>query len=517
MKKVFSTVKGNILPILLGFATLWLRLIGLGYSDYQGDEIKALFLPDPTQPISNFLLTQRKGPIQFLVTFILKIFDPTYSSRFFMRLPFAIAGILTVYFFYRLVEMHFSKRAAFFGAFFLATNGFFVAFSRIIQYQAFVIFFMVLSLYFFTLSSKKEGWKIKGLYLGFISWALSCLSHYDGIFIAPFVFYTIYKWVKTYNIKTIKEFLRFFSLPGLISALLLASFYIPFVLEISKSTLSYWQGRITSTGGKISSSKYLFTVYQPIYVIHIYSILVVLGTASIFLKVINYVKQKNFEETLLYIGIGFWFIVPFIFLEVFVDIPGTHVYTYLISTFLVLGLGIDFIYKYFVKVLGKFAFAKFLFWLGTMIIFSFIFLQSNQIFVEHQTEYPWESEKFLAWELTQPTPAFHLSMFGFPYYRHWNEIGDFIEYSENNGYYSTNERKSIARYHISLKKDTKEAGYFIYIKNPQSFTNNIIYEKANYWAKNYQEILSFYKNGKSVAKIYSMPKGSLEEIQAQGY
>ena len=517
MKKVFSAIKGNILPIVLGLGAIWLRLANLGYSDYQGDEIKALFLPDTTQSISSFLLTQRKGPIQFLVTFILKIFDPTYSNRFFMRLPFAIAGILTVYFFDKFVEMYFSKKAAFFGAFFLATNGFFVAFSRIIQYQAFVILFMIASLYFFTLSFKKEDWKIKGIYLGFLSWTLACLSHYDGIFIAPFVLYTIYAWVKTYNIKNIKEFLRVFSLPILISALLLASFYIPFVLEISKDTLSYWQGRIVSTGGKMSSSKYLFTVYQPIYVIHIYLILAGLGTVNIFLKAVSHFKQKSTEGMFLYGALASWFLVAFIFMEVFVDIPGTHIYTYLISLFLVLGLGIDLIYKYLIQILGKFTFANFLFWLGTAIVFSFIFLQSNQVFVEHQTEYPWENEKFLVWEFTQPTPIFHLSMFGFPYYRHWDEIGDFIEYSENNGYYSTNERKSIARYHISLEKDTKEAGYFIYIKNPQSFTNEILYGKADYWAKNYQDILSFYKNGEPVVKIYGMPKGSLEEIQAQGY
>ena len=177
MKKFFSFVKKNILPIFLGATTIWLRLMNLGYSDYQGDEIKALFIPDPTESVATFLLTQRKGPIQFLITFILKLLDPEYSNRFFMRLPFAIAGILTVYFFYRLVEMHFSKKIAFFGAFFLATNGFFVAFSRIIQYQSFVILFMIVSLYFFTLSFKKKKWKIKGLYFGFISWAFSCLSH----------------------------------------------------------------------------------------------------------------------------------------------------------------------------------------------------------------------------------------------------------------------------------------------------------------------------------------------------
>jgi len=85
--------------IYLIFVTLWLRLINLGYSDYQGDEIKALYRPEAGQGISEFLFSQRKGPIQFFVTYIIKIFNPNYDNEFFVRLPFAVAGILAVYFF----------------------------------------------------------------------------------------------------------------------------------------------------------------------------------------------------------------------------------------------------------------------------------------------------------------------------------------------------------------------------------------------------------------------------------
>ena len=80
-----------LLPtIFLALATLWLRLRHLGYSDYQGDEIKALFRIAEGQSVSEFLLTQRKGPVQFIVTYLLQIFDPSYESRLFIRLPFAI-------------------------------------------------------------------------------------------------------------------------------------------------------------------------------------------------------------------------------------------------------------------------------------------------------------------------------------------------------------------------------------------------------------------------------------------
>ncbi|MBD3366283.1 phospholipid carrier-dependent glycosyltransferase [candidate division WWE3 bacterium] len=517
MTKVIKYVKENIYVLILGFITLWLRLVNLGYSDYQGDEIKAMFLPEEGQSVAEFLLTQRKGPVQFIITFLLKLVDPTYDHRFLMRLPFAIAGVLAVFSFYKLIRQYFSRKIAFFSAFFLATNGFFVAFSRIIQYQSFVIMFMILALYFFTLAFKKESWKIKGLYLGFLAWSLSILSHYDGVFIGPFVLYTFYRWIKTYEIKTMGQFLKAFILPSLMFTLLLCAFYIPFILELSKSTLSYWKGRIEGTGGKISSSKYLFTVYQPIYVIHIYFALAVLGALRILWKLFIHFKNKNWDRMFLYFSLGVWFVCAITFMEFFVNIPGTHIYTYLISLFWILGMGVMFIYELMKMIFSKIAFSDVLFWLGTGVVFLFIFAQSHQIFVEHGTEYPWRSEKFFVWEFPRPTPIFHLSIFGFPYYRHWDEIGEFVTNSENNGYYSTNERKSIARYHIPFDKDTEEAGHFVYIRNPQSFTNKIIYEKADYWAKHYPPVLSFFKNGEPVVKVFYMPKGSLEEIQEQGF
>lgn len=517
MQKALSFIKNNFLLIILGLTTFWLRLANLGYSDYQGDEIKALFRPEEGQSIANFLLTQRKGPMQFIITFLLKQLDPDYSSRFFMRFPFALAGILAVFFFYKLIEHYFSKKTAFFAAFFFATNGFLVALSRIIQYQGFVIMFMLLALYFFSLAAGNKKWKHKGLYFGFIAWALSALSHYDGVFIAPFVLYTFYRWYLAYKPKTFWAFLKPFILPGILFVLLLASFYIPFVLELSKSTLDYWHGRIVGTGGKISSSKYLFTVYQPIYVIHIYTALAGLGALRIAFKLFQNFKQKNYKRLFLYLCLGAWFLIPLVFLEVFVEIPGTHVYTYLIPLFAVLGQGVTLIMELTDKALSRIAFSRILFWIGTGVVFLFILAQSHQIFVDHQTEYPWTGEKFLIWEFPRPTPIFHLSMFGFPYYRHWDEIGEFVTSSENNGYYSTNERSSISRYHIPFKKDTDSAGHFVYIKNPQSFTNEIIYEKAAYWAEKYPPVLSFFKNGDPVVKVYYMPQGELEEIQAAGY
>jgi len=108
-------------------------------------------------------------------------------------------------------------------------------------------------------------------------------------------------------------------------------------------------------------------------------------------------------------------------------------------------------------------------------------------------------------------------MFGFPYYRNWDEIGNIVMNSKNNGYYSTNERESISRYHIGLTKDSNQAGHYIYIRNPQSFTKKITNPKVSYWMSKYPPIATFFKSGEPVTEIYFMPQGNLEEIQALGY
>ncbi|HOM78309.1 MAG TPA: phospholipid carrier-dependent glycosyltransferase [bacterium] len=518
LSKIFKSIKMNWELVLLMLLTIWLRFVNLGYSDFQGDEIKALLIPEEGQSVSNFLLTQRKGPIQFVITYLMGFITTGYSNRLIMRLPFAMAGSLAVFFFFKLLVLHLrSRKLAFFASFFLATNGFFIGFSRIVQYQSFVIFFMILSLYFMTLAIEKDSWKNKGLLLGFSCWALSILSHYDGVFIFPFVLYLMYAWAKKYNQLNFKALVRSFWLPALFFTLLILAFYVPFVLELSKSTLDYWQGRIAGTGNKISSSIYLFRVYQPIYAIYIYLILGSLGTLKILATILVNFKKKNFDKCFLYISILLWFVIPFVFLEGYVKIPGTHIYTYLLPGFIGMALGIRLIEKSLTKFLGRIAFARFLFFLGVSVVFTFLFMQSNQVFVDHQKEYPWESEEFFIWTFPKPTPIFHLSMFGFPYYRNWDEIGRFVMNSENNGFYATNERESIARYHVRLQKSTNDAGHFIYIKNPQSFTNEITNKKAAYWIENYSSIATFFKGSDPVVEIFFMPQGSLEEIQEKGF
>lgn len=525
MRKIWNYLKRESLLITSMCLASILRLANLGYSDYQGDEIKALYIVPENTSVIDFLLEQRKGPMQFLVTYLLKFINPNYDNEFLIRLPFAIASILSVFFFYKLIRNLFSEKIAFFSTFFFITNGFLIAFARIVQYQSFVILFMVMALYFLSLAVTNLKYQKSGIYLGLISWALSILAHYDGVFIAPFAFYLLFRWFResgTFNKSKIKHFL----IAGFVSAAMLSIFYVPFVVNIASSTVDYWSGRLDgSVSSKISSSNYLFTVYQPIYVIHIYAVLFLFGLLGFFIVLIKkyipdykfiYILKEGFSRRFREffsptIGILAWFGFSFLFMEGIVYIPGTHIYTYLIPMFVIMGLGVYLISTFFNFIYYK-GFARTITGVGIGIVFTFIYLQSYTIYVDHKEEYPWQNEKFLIFTLHKPTAVYHLSMFGFPYNRGWESIADLTRMFPDIDAYSTNERKTISRYYVPLVKSSDMAGFYIYIKYPQSFTDEMGSEKARCWAETHTPEFTLSKGGEEIVLVYIMQPGTAVDV-----
>lgn len=516
MKKILE--KFNLHLFALIVLSGMLRLFNLGYSDYQGDEIKALYLPEEGEGFFSFILDQRKGPLQFVITYFIKLVDSDYSDRFLARFFFAAAGVIAVYLLYKLVEAHFGKLAAGLASFFLATNGLFVAFSRIVQYQSFVICFSLAALYLFTLSLKIQSFRHRGVIWGFVLWAVALLAHYDAVFIAPFALYLLVVWFVRYY-ETDKKAKRTLIFSIILAISIVLAFYIPFVFSISKSTLAYWSGRISGeVSSKVSSSRYLFSVYQPIYIIHFYTIATILGLLYLYYYSfgVDRPKGKGIKKYLIYLSLGAWFLAPLVFMEKMVSIPGTHIYTYLIPLFIIMALGLKGIYELLEQ---KFSRGVYLwaYQVVLAIVFTFTFLQSYAIFVDNNQEYPWQEEKFLIWTFPKPTPIYHLSLFGFPYYRNWDGIGQFIKQYAEITYYSTNERKALVRYHIPLDKDTNKAGFYIHVKYPQTFSEAPTNEKSAYWMENYQPIFTLTKNGQDLVRMYIMEPGSLDEILAKGY
>jgi 4-amino-4-deoxy-L-arabinose transferase-like glycosyltransferase len=512
--------------ILVLIISAALRFINLGYSDYQGDEIKAFYRPTTGQTMVEFLMAQRKGPIQFFVTGIEKLILGDFDNNLLIRLPFALANLLSVFFFYKFVELLFNKKTAVYASLFYTVNGFIVAFSRIVQYQSFVLLFMMLALYLFALAVKSEKSGYKLLFVGFISWAICMLSHYDGIFIAPVVFYLLYLWFKKHGFKNTKA-VKIFFISGFTSALLVGMFYIPFFLNSSSTTQDYWLGRMTGTiSGKQSSSRYLFKVYQPIFVEDTF-----IGLSVIFASIFGVWYLGKFVKlgfltkltTKIYLTnhifpLLIWFFLAVLFYEKLVFIPGTHIYVYLIPAFIFMALTLVNVENLFFRIIRHKIVNKIIY-LPISVFFTFLFLQSYTIFVDNYREYPWEEKKFYIWTLPVPNGSYNLSLFGFPYYRDWEGIRDFIKSLDEPTLvaYSTNERASISRYYIELEKNLDRAGAFVFVKNSQRFINKFEEAKANYWRKINPPVFTINLNGRDISSIYIMPVGTYEDIMYQGY
>ena len=497
-KKKLQIKKATIPALFLIFVTFWLRIVYLGYSDYQGDEIKAMYRPEAGQNMYEFLMDQRKGPLQFFITAVLKPATNNYYDNLGLRLPFALAGIISVFVFYKFVKLHFGKEVAYIAAFLLSVNGFFVAFSRIVQYQSFTILFFLLALYLFSLALENGKWKFTGWYLGGLCWGLSALAHYDAVFILPFVLYIYIKWFKKYEEMSKKEKILVTIYSALITLLIMSIFYVPFILQVSSGQIDYWVGRVEDATGKISSSIYLFNVYNPIFVTKLYLAFFILSLVKI-------------KKILMLIV---WAAFPIAFMETFIDVPGTHIYTYIIPLIICVSFGFITFEKLLAemfKINGQKIYQAFL-----SIILVLLFTLSFAAFIDHRVEYPWVNKKFLIFSMGRPSSNYHLSIFGFPYYRHWEEVAEYIRAHSTTGLYGTNERKSIPRFYLSeFSKEGEDSQHYIMVFDPQSFTEQIYQSKPYYWIR----ILKMpaqvaYKNGNDdVVKIYEMPLGSLDTLE----
>jgi hypothetical protein len=153
--------------------------------------------------------------------------------------------------------------------------------------------------------------------------------------------------------------------------------------------------------------------------------------------------------------------------------------------------------------------SSYVFKAGVWLVIIFLFLQSYTIFVDHGREYPWQNKKFLLWELTEPRSVYHLSLFGFPYYRHWDEISDFIKKDFKSDYYSTNERTTISGYYIKKVKDSSKMGYYIAISHPQTLIHDISNERVIKYASENVPVAIYKNNTQVVSQVYLLPKNGL--------
>ncbi len=498
MKQLKSILGINTLFIILLISVaLPLRLVNLGYSEFQDDEKKALIRLVPNQTTINFLLEQRKGPMQFFVTSIPRALLQSYKNEAAIRLPFALINTGSVIVLYLLLyKITQNKLASAFGALLYLTNGFIVGFSRIAQYQSLNLLFSFCAMYFYSDLIYKKTHLIRSTLLGSFFWSLSFLSHWDAIWFGVPIFYyfTSFLFNKDY---TSKYKMRVILYNFLLGCLMLLPFLLPYINihTSNQASVAYFNKRFGISSYSLEQHKYIFELYNPFVTLPLYLSLICLAT-------IHTLTNKSGKAEFAYV---IWLIVNFLAIKFFMSKPGTHIYNYVLPGIFLCTFIIAHIQNYFSKYSKPFT-VGFVFFVS-----SILFYQSYFLFVDHKNgEYPWEAKTIFN-KTTTPYVNKEVLTFGFPHFRDLDNVNNFINAQEDKCiYYISNEGKEVIQIYFDINYgETKECYYILSIKKPFISTR----DGVNFaQTKGKAPIYIYNARGKDVTKLYKIPAKPIKAL-----
>ena len=471
--------------LVLLAVTLVLRLPNLGYADYIGDEHKAFILLSEGESLKDFFLSQRKGPLQFVVSYIPYVLTGDYKNELAQRLPFTLFGIASVFVFYELVKrLTKNVSVAFAAAFLFSVSGFVVGFARIAQYQNLNLFFSFASLYFYLGILGDDKHKLRNSLFGTLMFCLSLFAHWDAVFVLPPITVIFAKYLLDKRFPA-REKIKLLALNFVLGCLVLLPFLLPYIsYQLNHvANMEYFSRRVQVGDYAAQRYKGLIDLYNPFVTFWFYVVCGLFG--ALFIK-------RSWVCVL-------WFLLNLGVFELAIRKPGTHVYNFIIPLLIVCAIGIVGSLEKLpraLKVVGA---------LVLSVLFLFFVYQSFVIFADHKVEYPWEREKMFG----RLTPVYSMSdklpLFGFPHKRFWKNINSYIT-SQNNRYgYMTNEDKTVSEFYMDTKYAPERGYYIVGINRPQSFVED--WRMEQYGGELVHTITRQTKYGpEAVVKIYKVDK-----------
>lgn len=466
--------------ILLGSAAL--RFIYLSYSHFQGDEIKALY--PSGEPFPDFLFSQGKGPMQYLVTLVVRWAIGGYTE-WATRFPFAVASLVAVYILYRLAYDLFGRSVALISAALFGTCGLVAAFGRIVQYQSFCILFVLLTAHLLFIWLRKGNPLL--LYPGILSYALALLTHYDALAFAPaLVAILVAGWAQ--QGRQAHADTKHLLLAGLMGAVLVGGFYVPYVLQPNFTT-GYLLGRIVSgrsIQGTFSSVYELLGLYLPPFYIIVTSLSLLYG-ASLVLH-----KNRSIPGLIFF----WWFGSAFAIYMLLGGDPRSHVYNYFLPGLVLAAIGLD----GFIESVGNAGRTNIVRVAVWVLIVGFS-VATYSMLVDHTVEHPWHRKTILGYPLPNVEARRIDGVFGFPYQRALHEVGALFQSGQLSGSFDSNERDAMADYYFRARR-ASPPDYYIYVHRPLSLDSHL----PVFVAQEYRWVKEILVDGRRVVDIYESPR-----------
>ncbi len=167
--------------LILGLVGATFRFANLGYTDFQGDEARAaLRAAAVLQGYEDVLMLHKKGPTEILAPAAFYALTGHLNEAT-ARLPFALASFAALFAIWLLGWRIFNPLAGWTAAMFLALDGYFIGFSRIVQYQSVVLLMSLLAVLILARLLKTPRAFTAYLSLAALFLATGALSHYEGV------------------------------------------------------------------------------------------------------------------------------------------------------------------------------------------------------------------------------------------------------------------------------------------------------------------------------------------------
>jgi 4-amino-4-deoxy-L-arabinose transferase-like glycosyltransferase len=342
-----------ILIGILGLA-FFLRFYNIGYSEFTGDEAlvmaKALgivragsyyrktpFLDEAVNFWTLSIILRHHHPLLEITAHIpfLVLFGVT---EFVARIPYLLSGLISVLLFYKIAKELFGTIEGHISALLSAITGFFIAYSRYVQFFGIFLLFSLLTAYYAIKFYKTNSLKDSGFAAFFFG--LTLLSHHFGIFMAiPLVYLILQRWHEhSLENKTLV-------IPLTILLIVILPFFIPWILS------SYLTELVPPGTGYASTSKralpslyfslFIYRVWLEYSPIFFYFVLIWGALISLWLR--NW--KLYFPAT--------WFLSYFIPLTFFIQPSPNYTYILLAPLVVLAGFGIKKSYVFFANKIRK--------------------------------------------------------------------------------------------------------------------------------------------------------------------
>jgi hypothetical protein len=312
MHKLLQQLKGNI-PVRWSGWPFWtllalalaLRLYGLGQHSFFNDELSAIIRTHAENNhdfIENCVIPDyHPAGIQW---FLWKWTKLAGYSHFMVRLPFAIAGTLSVLFLFLTGRIWFGERTAWLAAAALACLQFPVYFSQLARPYSSGLLFIMLEAWFFSKMNAAAGRRLRYRLLlaagAGISISFAMYNHYFSFFMAGITGITLFLLQKPK--------MRF---PAFLSGILALGLFYPHLdisrIQISRGGLSTWLGP-PDTSWFREHLLYIFNNSLPVAILFLLFVIPLLYRLS-------RQKKPGISRHLVYIAAGLWiFALMFAFL-----------------------------------------------------------------------------------------------------------------------------------------------------------------------------------------------------------